>query len=176
LDLFDKCYAFKRHEEVKAMGLYPYFQPIYENYGPIVKMDGREIVMAGSNNYLGLTTDPRVKEAAIEAIKKYGTGCSGSRYLNGTLDIHIKLEEQLAEFVGKEAALLFSTGFQTNQGAIVPLIGKDEYVISDKDNHASIVQGTLISKGLWGSDVLVRYRHNDMQHLEEVISKLPKGL
>jgi len=173
LDLFDKCYAFKRHEEVKAMGLYPYFQPIYENYGPIVKMDGREIVMAGSNNYLGLTTDPRVKEAAIEAIKKYGTGCSGSRYLNGTLDIHIKLEEQLAEFVGKEAALLFSTGFQTNQGAIVPLIGKDEYVLSDKDNHASIVQGTLISKGLWGSDVLVRYRHNDMQHLEEVISKLP---
>jgi 8-amino-7-oxononanoate synthase len=173
LDLFDKCYAFKRHEEVKAMGLYPYFQPIYENYGPIVKMDGREIVMAGSNNYLGLTTDPRVKEAAIEAIKKYGTGCSGSRYLNGTLDIHIKLEEQLAEFVGKEAALLFSTGFQTNQGAIVPLIGKDEYVISDKDNHASIVQGTLISKGLWGNDVLVRYRHNDMQHLEEVISKLP---
>jgi 8-amino-7-oxononanoate synthase len=173
LDLFDKCYAFKRHEEVKAMGLYPYFQPIYENYGPIVKMDGREIVMAGSNNYLGLTTDPRVKEAAIEAIKKYGTGCSGSRYLNGTLDIHIKLEEQLAEFVGKEAALLYSTGFQTNQGAIVPLIGKDEYVISDKDNHASIVQGTLISKGLWGSDVLVRYRHNDMQHLEEVISKLP---
>ncbi len=173
MDLFDKCYAFKRHEEVKAMGLYPYFQPIYENYGPIVKMDGREIVMAGSNNYLGLTTDPRVKEAAIEAIKKYGTGCSGSRYLNGTLDIHIKLEEQLAEFVGKEAALLFSTGFQTNQGAIVPLIGKDEYVISDKDNHASIVQGTLISKGLWGSDVLVRYRHNDMQHLEEVISKLP---
>jgi 8-amino-7-oxononanoate synthase len=173
LDLFDKCYAFKRHEEVKAMGLYPYFQPIYENYGPIVKMDGREIVMAGSNNYLGLTTDPRVKEAAIEAIKKYGTGCSGSRYLNGTLDIHIKLEEQLAEFVGKEAALLFSTGFQTNQGAIVPLIGKDEYVISDKDNHASIVQGTLISKGLWGSDVLVRYRHNDMLHLEEVISKLP---
>jgi 8-amino-7-oxononanoate synthase len=173
LDLFDKCYAFKRHEEVKAMGLYPYFQPIYENYGPIVKMDGREIVMAGSNNYLGLTTDPRVKEAAIEAIKKYGTGCSGSRYLNGTLDIHIKLEEQLAEFVGKEAALLFSTGFQTNQGAIVPLIGKDEYVISDKDNHASIVQGTLISKGLWGSDVLVRYRHNDMQHLEEVILKLP---
>jgi len=173
LDLFDKCYAFKRHEEVKAMGLYPYFQPIYENYGPIVKMDGREIVMAGSNNYLGLTTDPRVKEAAIEAIKKYGTGCSGSRYLNGTLDIHIKLEEQLAEFVGKESALLFSTGFQTNQGAIVPLIGKDDYVISDKDNHASIVQGTLISKGLWGSDVLVRYRHNDMQHLEEVISKLP---
>ncbi|CUU02517.1 8-amino-7-oxononanoate synthase [Candidatus Thermokryptus mobilis] len=173
MDLFDKCYAFKRHEEVKAMGLYPYFQPIYENYGPIVKMDGREIVMAGSNNYLGLTTDPRVKEAAIEAIKKYGTGCSGSRYLNGTLDIHIKLEEQLAEFVGKEAALLFSTGFQTNQGAIVPLIGKDEYVLSDKDNHASIVQGTLISKGLWGSDVLVRYRHNDMQHLEEVISKLP---
>ncbi len=173
MDLFDKCYAFKRHEEVKAMGLYPYFQPIYENYGPVVKMDGREIVMAGSNNYLGLTTDPRVKEAAIEAIKKYGTGCSGSRYLNGTLDIHIKLEEQLAEFVGKEAALLFSTGFQTNQGAIVPLIGKDEYVISDKDNHASIVQGTLISKGLWGSDVLVRYRHNDMKHLEEVISKLP---
>ncbi|CUT04893.1 aminotransferase class I/II-fold pyridoxal phosphate-dependent enzyme [Candidatus Chrysopegis kryptomonas] len=173
MDLFDKCYAFKRHEEVKAMGLYPYFQPIYENYGPIVKMDGREIVMAGSNNYLGLTTDPRVKEAAIEAIKKYGTGCSGSRYLNGTLDIHIKLEEQLAEFVGKESALLFSTGFQTNQGAIVPLIGKDDYVISDKDNHASIVQGTLISKGLWGSDVLVRYRHNDMQHLEEVISKLP---
>lgn len=173
MDLFDKCYAFKRHEEVKAMGLYPYFQPIYENYGPVVKMDGREIVMAGSNNYLGLTTDPRVKEAAIEAIKKYGTGCSGSRYLNGTLDIHIKLEEQLAEFVGKEAALLFSTGFQTNQGAIVPLVGKDEYVISDKDNHASIVQGTLISKGLWGSDVLVRYRHNDMKHLEEVISKLP---
>ncbi len=129
--------------------------------------------MAGSNNYLGLTTDPRVKEAAIAAIRKYGSGCSGSRLLNGTLDIHVELEEALADFVGKEAALLFSTGFQTNQGAIVPMIGDGDFIISDSENHSSIIQGTLIAKGRVGAGVLVKYEHNDMADLEKKISALP---
>src|SRR3990170_1303240 len=106
-DVFEKCRAFTRADEVRAMGLYPYFKAIEENDGPVVTIEGRRIIMAGSNNYLGLTTHPKVKEAAIEAVKKYGTGCSGSRYLNGTLDLHNELEAKLAEFLGKEACLLF---------------------------------------------------------------------
>ncbi len=129
--------------------------------------------MAGSNNYLGLTADPRVKEASMAALKKYGTGCSGSRLLNGTLDIHLQLEEQLADFVGKESALLFSTGFQTNQGGIVPMIKKGEYIISDTENHSSIIQGVLIAKSLCDERILVKYNHNDMKDLEEKISQLP---
>lgn len=171
VDLFEKCYNFTRSEEVKALGLYPYFKPISENHGPIVKIDGREIVMAGTNNYLGLTTHPRVIEAAIKAVQKYGSGCSGSRYLNGTLDIHNKLEEKLADFLKKEACLLFSTGFQTNQGVIATLVQKGECVLTDKDNHASIVVGTLMAKGLFAD--VVRYKHNDMQDFQRVISRIP---
>lgn len=173
MDLFDKCHAFTRADEVRSIGYYPYFYPIYENDGPVVFMNGQRTIMAGSNNYLGLTTDPRVKEAAIAAIRKYGSGCSGSRLLNGTLDIHVELEEALADFVGKEAALLFSTGFQTNQGAIVPMIGDGDYIVSDSENHASIIQGTLIAKGRAGAGGLVKYEHNDMTDLERKISTLP---
>lgn len=171
MDLFKKCYEFTRADEVKAMGVYPYFRPIEENEGPVVQIEGKKIIMAGSNNYLGLTGHPKVKEAAINAIKKYGTGCSGSRYLTGTLDLHIELESRLAKFFNTEAVLLYSTGFQTALGVIPTLVQRNEYVISDKDNHACIVTGTLITKGSVGN--LVRYKHNDMTDLERVISQIP---
>ena len=171
MDLFEKCYGFTRADEVKAQGFYPYFRPIEENEGPIVHIEGRKVVMAGSNNYLGLTAHPRVKEAAIEAIKKYGTGCSGSRYLTGTIDLHVALEEKLAKFLNKEAVLLFSTGFQTAQGIIPTLVQRGEYVISDRDNHACIVTGNLIARGIT-ADVL-RYKHNDMDDLERVMKRIP---
>ena len=172
MDLFKKCYDFTRADEIKAAGLYPYFRAIEENEGPIVQIEGRKIIMAGSNNYLGLTAHPKVKEAAIEAIKKYGTGCSGSRYLTGTLDLHIELENRLAKFFNKEAVLLFSTGYQTAQGIIPTLVQRGEYVISDKDNHASIVAGILMAKGATAE--MVRYKHEDMDDLERVLNKLPK--
>ncbi len=172
LDLFKKCYDFTRADEVKAMGLYPYFRPIEENEGPVVQIEGRKVIMAGSNNYLGLTAHPKVKEAAIKAVEKYGTGCSGSRYLTGTLDLHIELEERLAKFFNKEAVLLFSTGYQTAQGIIPTLVQRGEYVISDKDNHACIIAGNLMAKGATAE--FVRYKHNDMDDLERVIQKLPK--
>jgi len=127
--------------------------------------------MAGSNNYLGLTAHPKVKEAAINAVKKYGTGCSGSRYLTGTLDLHIELEHRLAKFFGTEAVLLYSTGYQTAQGIIPTLVGRGEYVVSDRDNHACIVAGNMMAKG--GAIEVVRYHHNDMADLERVLSKLP---
>jgi 8-amino-7-oxononanoate synthase len=170
LDLFTKCLEFTRADEVKAAGFYPYFRPIEENEGPVVQIEGRKIVMAGSNNYLGLTAHPKVKEAAIKAIEKYGTGCSGSRYLTGTLDLHIQLEERLAKFFKSEAVLLFSTGYQTAQGIIPTLVQRGDYVISDKDNHACIVAGNLMAKGATAD--FVRYKHNDMDDLERVISKL----
>lgn len=170
-DLFTKCYNFTRADEVKAAGFYPYFRPIEQNEGPVVKIEGREVIMAGSNNYHGLTTHPKVIEAAQNALLKYGTGCSGSRYLTGTLDLHIKLEEKIAEFLNKEACLLFSTGYQTAQGIIPTLVNKGEYIISDKDNHASIVSGTLMAKGMLAD--LVRYKHGDMQDLERVLKSIP---
>lgn len=173
-DLFYKCYTFTRADEVKARGLYPYFHPIEENEGPVVKIEGREIIMAGSNNYLGLTAHPKVKEASINAIKKYGTGCSGSRYLTGTLDLHIQLEERLAKFLGYESCLLFSTGFQTNLGVISSLVQKGDYVISDKENHASIISACILAKG--GYAEFVRYKHNDVEDLERVLSKIPEDV
>ena len=172
MDLFKKCYEFTRADEVKAAGFYPYFRPIEENEGPVVSIEGRKIIMAGSNNYLGLTAHPKVKEAAIKAIEKYGTGCSGSRYLTGTLDLHIELEERMAKFFGKEAVLLFSTGYQSAQGIIPTLVNRGEYVISDKDNHACIVAGNMMARGA-SADVL-RYKHNDMNDLERVLNKVPK--
>lgn len=171
MELFTKCFEFTRADEVKAAGLYPYFRPIEENEGPVVQIEGRKVIMAGSNNYLGLTADPRVKEAAIKAIEKYGTGCSGSRYLTGTIDLHIQLEEKLAKFFGKEACLLFSTGYQTAQGIIPTLVQRGDYVVSDKDNHACIVAGNLMAKGATAD--VVRYKHNDVVDLERVIKKLP---
>jgi len=172
LDLFQKCYDFTRADDIKALGLYPYFRAIEENEGPVVQIEGKKMVMAGSNNYLGLTAHPLVKEAALKAVEKYGTGCSGSRYLTGTLDLHIELEKKLAEFFGTEAVLLFSTGYQTAQGIIPTLVqGRDEYVVSDKDNHACIVAGQMMAKGIAAN--LERYKHNDMADLERVLQKLP---
>jgi 8-amino-7-oxononanoate synthase len=171
VDLFQKCWSFTRADEIKAAGFYPYFRPIEENEGPVVTIEGRKVIMAGSNNYLGLTADPRVKEAAVKAVLKYGTGCSGSRYLTGTLDLHIMLEERLAAFFGKEACLLFSTGYQTAQGIIPTLVQKGDYVVSDKDNHACIVAGNLMAKGAFAE--FIRYKHNDMDDLERVLTKLP---
>lgn len=172
MDLFKKCYEFTRADEVKALGLYPYFRAIEENEGPVVQIEGKRKIMAGSNNYLGLTAHPKVKEAAIKAVEKYGTGCSGSRYLTGTLDLHNELEERLAIFFKKEAVLLFSTGYQTAQGIIPTLVQRGEYVVSDKDNHACIVAGNLMAKGATAD--FVRYKHNDMDDLERVIRKLPE--
>ncbi len=163
--LFRKCYEFTRADEVKAAGIYPYFRAIQESEGPVVQMEGKPVVMAGSNNYLGLTTHPEVKEAAIRALEKYGSSCSGSRYLTGTIDLHEELEAELADFMGQEAALLFSTGYQTGQGVITPLVGRGDYIISDKDNHASIVSGNLQARGAMSVNVL-RYKHNDMEDLE----------
>lgn len=172
MDLFKKCYDFTRADEIKAMGVYPYFRSVEENEGPVVSIEGRKIIMAGSNNYLGLTGHPKVKEAAIAAIHKFGTGCSGSRYLTGTIDLHVELEERLAKFLGKEAVLLFSTGYQTAQGIIPTLVHRGEYLISDKDNHACIVAGNLIARG--ANVDLLRYKHNDMNDLERVLTKTPK--
>lgn len=172
MDLFKKCLDFTRADDIKALGLYPYFRAIEANEGPVVQIEGKKVIMAGSNNYLGLTSHPKVKEAAIKAIEKYGTGCSGSRYLTGTLDLHIELEDKLAKFFGKEKVLLFSTGYQTAQGIIPTLVQRGDYVISDKDNHACIVAGNLMAKGATAE--MARYKHNDMKDLERVISKLPE--
>jgi len=171
VDLFEKCYNFTRADDVKAQGLYPYFRAIEENEGPVVKIEGRDIIMAGSNNYLGLTAHPKVKEAAIEATKKYGTGCSGSRYLTGTIDLHIKLEEKLAEFLNYESVLLYSTGFQTALGVIPTLAQRGEYLILDKEDHASIINASLVAKG--ATTDFARYKHNDIKDLERVLSQIP---
>ncbi len=165
-DLFAKAYDFTRAEEVKAAGLYPYFKPITASEGNVVKIEGKEVIMAGSNNYLGLTNDPRVIEAAQKAVSEYGTGCTGSRYLNGTLDLHLDLEEKLAYFMGKEACVLFSTGYQTNEGSIQTIAGRNDIIFSDKDNHACIVVGTLCSNAK-----TVRYQHNDIEHLRRLLEK-----
>jgi 8-amino-7-oxononanoate synthase len=172
-NLFDKCHEYTRADEVKARGIYPYFRAIEGSEGPVVTMEGREIIMAGSNNYLGLTAHPKVKEAAIEVLKKFGTSCSGSRYLTGTITLHEKLENELAAYVGKEAALLFSTGYQTSQGVIQPLVKRGDYILSDKDNHASIVAGNLLAKAV-GVEV-IRYKTMDMDDLEKRLEKIPEN-
>jgi 8-amino-7-oxononanoate synthase len=166
VDLFEKCFRFNAAKELQKAGVYPFFRVIESAQDPEVIMNGRKMIMVGSNNYLGLTNHPKVKEAAINAIKKYGTGCAGSRFLNGTLDIHVQLEEKLARFMRKEAALVFSTGFQVNLGVISALVGKDDVVIIDKMDHASIVDGCRLSFG----DVK-RFKHNDMADLERVLSE-----
>ncbi|RMF56318.1 MAG: aminotransferase class I/II-fold pyridoxal phosphate-dependent enzyme [Calditrichaeota bacterium] len=178
MDVFDKCRDFKAAEDYKERGLYPYFFPIAENHGPHVIMDGREVIMIGSNNYLGLTKDPRVQEAAIKAIEKFGTSCSGSRFLNGTLELHEELEARLARFVKKEAALVFSTGYQTNLGAISTLMDKKTILITDKTNHASIFDGIFLGSGINMGAKIRRFKHNDMDDLENVLERtnpeLPK--
>jgi 8-amino-7-oxononanoate synthase len=165
-DIFSKAYNFTKAEEIKSEGLYPYFKPLQATDGTIVQIDGRDVIMAGSNNYLGLTNDPRVIEAARDVIKVYGTGCTGSRYLNGTLDLHLELEEKLADFMRKDACVLFSTGYQTNEGSIQTIAGRKDIIFSDKDNHACIVTGTLVSNAK-----TMRYQHNDMEQLEKLLNR-----
>jgi 8-amino-7-oxononanoate synthase len=168
--LFDKCHRFFEptglYAEVKEAALYPYFRAIERNEGTRAIIQGREVIMAGSNNYLGLTSDPRVKEAAMQAIRQYGTGCTGSRFLNGTLDLHIELEHRLARFMGRDACVLFSTGYMTNQGVLQSLASKGDLIFSDKDNHACIVAGTQVSLA-----ETVRYRHNDLDHLRKLLDR-----
>ena len=167
-DLFDKVGNYTQAKEAMAMGIYPYFRALSDSEGTTAVFEGKEVVMIGSNNYLGLTTDPRVRQAAIDAVQRYGTSVTGSRFLNGTLELHLELDRRLARFVGKEAALVFPTGYQSNVGAITALVQKGDYVIVDKDDHASIVDGCLMCRG-----EMKRFRHNDISSLEDVLSKLP---
>jgi 8-amino-7-oxononanoate synthase len=165
--IHDKVVKFMAAREVISMGLYPYFRAIDSDQDTIVKIGGKKILMMGSNNYLGLTNHPEVKKAAIEAIRRFGTGCAGSRFLNGTLRIHLELEEKLAEFMHKEAVLLYSTGFQVNQGVLATLMGRSSYIITDKLDHASIIDGARLSFAK-----MVKFEHNDMKDLERVLESL----
>jgi 8-amino-7-oxononanoate synthase len=168
MSLFEKCYRYTLAREVIASGYYPYFQPIEESHDTEVIIRGERKIMVGSNNYLGLTHHPKVREASIAALERYGSGCTGSRFLNGTLDLHEQLEERLARFVNQEASLVFSTGFQTNLGVISGLVGRDDHIFSDKLNHASIVDGCRLSAG-----VVHRYPHGDLRSLERELARTP---
>ncbi len=170
MDIFEKCARFTTAKEAMASGLYPYFIPMTESEGTEAVFRGHRMIMCGSNNYLGLTTDPRVRQAAIDAINRFGTSCTGSRFLNGTLELHEQLEHELAEFVGKPAALVFSTGMQANLGAISALVSRSDVVVLDKDDHASIVDGARLG---WGE--VKRFRHNDLADLERILAAIPKG-
>ena len=169
MDIFEKCFKYTIVREAIEQGYYPYFIPLDENEGTEVVYKGNRLIMCGSNNYLGLTTHPRVKDAACDAIGRYGSSCTGSRFLNGTLALHERLEDELAQWVGKQSALVFSTGMQTNLGTVSALIGRDDTVILDKDDHASIVDGARLGYGK-----IERFRHNDMEHLERVLASLPE--
>ena len=166
MDIFEKAYSWDEVKQARQNGIYPFFIPIEESRGTKVVMEGRELIMAGSNNYLGLSWDARVKDAAAEATRQWGTSCSGSRFLNGTLALHEELESRLARFVGRERALCFSTGYQTKLGALSALVGKDDHLFSDELNHASIMDGIFIASGMKRNVQLHRYRHNDMESLE----------
>jgi len=164
-DLFEKCYRFEEARRVKEMGIYPYFHPVQSPPGDEVVVDGKKVIMAGSNNYLGLVNHPKVKEAAANAALKFGSGCTGSRFLNGTLDLHLELEHRLARFMKQESALVFSTGFQTNLGAISSLVGKNDTVVIDRQVHACIVDGARLSYGK-----VCKFAHNDMDDFERVLA------
>lgn len=170
MDIFEKCFNYTTAKEAIAAGYYPYFIPLTENEGTEAVFKGHRLIMCGSNNYLGLTTHPKVRQAAMQAIERYGTSCTGSRFLNGTIEMHEQLERELAEWVGKESALVFSTGMQTNLGTISALIGPEDVVVLDKLDHGSIVDGARLG---WGK--IVRFRHNDMAHLERVLSQVGEG-
>ena len=168
MSLFEKCYRFTKAREVMAAGYYPYFAPIEASYDTEVIIRGERKIMVGSNNYLGLTHHPHVLEAAERALHLYGSGCTGSRFLNGTLDLHEQLEERLAKFTNQESALVFSTGFQTNLGVIAALVGRDDHLYSDKLNHASIVDGSRLAFG-----TVHRYPHGDLRALERELARTP---
>lgn len=168
MDLFQKCFEFTKVKEAIEAGIYPYFHALESRQDTIVQMEGHRVIMIGSNNYLGLTSDERVINASRAALDKYGTGCSGSRFLNGTLDLHLELEKELADFLKKEAVITFSTGFQSNLGIISAVAGRNDYIICDKDNHASIYDACRLSFAK-----MVRFEHNDMVDLEKVLSEIP---
>ena len=170
MDIFDKCYGFTQAKIAKAMGVYPYFTVLDDTEGTEVLIEGRRVLMIGSNNYLGLTTDPRVRQASVDAVKRFGTSCTGSRFLNGNLRLHEELESQLADYVGKQAALVFSTGFQVNLGTISCLVQKGDVVVADKDDHASIVDGCMLALG-----EMRRFNHNDLGHLERVLAGIDES-
>jgi len=165
-ELQNRAVKYDEPQRVKNIGLYPYFRVLQSGQDREVIIDGKKVLMFGSNNYLGLTSHPKTKEAAIAAIKKYGSGTAGSRFLNGTLDIHIELEEKLAKFVGKEETITYSTGFQTNLGVISGIIGRNDCVIIDEQDHASLIDGTRLAFGK-----VYKYKHNDMESLEKVLIK-----
>lgn len=160
MDIFNKVHKEQIYDVVKAKGIYPYFHELYSGQDVIVNMEGKRTIMLGSNNYLALTNHPEVKKAGIEAIEKYGSGCSGSRFLNGTLDLHVKLERDIAEFLHQEAAMTFGTGFQSNLGIISAIVGRNDYIVCDRENHASIYDACKLSYGK-----MLRYNHNDMEGL-----------
>ncbi|MCY3720050.1 MAG: aminotransferase class I/II-fold pyridoxal phosphate-dependent enzyme [Anaerolineaceae bacterium] len=170
-DLYDKIASdshMLRVREAQSIGIYPYFRALSQSEGVTATIEGRDVIMLGSNNYLGLTTDPRVREAMLDAVRHYGTSVTGSRFLNGTLELHLELDRRLAEFVGKEAAVVFPTGYQTNVGTISAMVGKGDFVIVDKDDHASIVDGCIMARG-----EMKRFLHNDVSSLDRVLSRLP---
>lgn len=169
MDLFKKCQDFTRIEDLKSINLYPYFHKLESKQDTIVEMEGHKTIMIGSNNYLGLTSHPEVIDAGVEALKKYGSGCSGSRFLNGTLDLHVKLEKELAEFLHKEEVVTFSTGFQSNLGIISAIAGRNDYIVCDKENHASIYDACKLSYAK-----MLRYEHNNMEDLERQLQSIPQ--
>lgn len=169
MDLFKKCQDFTRIEDIKSINLYPYFHELESKQDTIVEMEGHKTIMIGSNNYLGLTSHPEVIDAGVEALKKYGSGCSGSRFLNGTLDLHVKLEKELAEFLHKEEVVTFSTGFQSNLGIISAIAGRNDYIVCDKENHASIYDACKLSYAK-----MLRYEHNNMEDLERQLQSIPQ--
>lgn len=168
MDLFTKCANYDTVKKLKEADIYPYFHRLESKQAPEVVMEGKDIIMIGSNNYLGLTSHPEVMEAGIKAIEKYGSGCSGSRFLNGTLDIHVALEKELAEFLQKEDVVTFSTGFQSNLGIISAIAGRTDYILCDKENHASIYDGCRLSFAK-----MLRYNHSDMEDLERQLKTVP---
>ena len=168
-DIFEKCYKRSRVDDAKDLGIYPYFHALESKQDTEVIMEGKRRIMLGSNNYLGLTTNPEVIEAGIKAYRDFGSGCSGSRFLNGTLSLHLELEAELAKFLEKEAVVTFSTGFQSNLGIISAIVGKSDYVVIDREAHASIYDGCKLSYGK-----TLRFRHNDMEDLERQLIKVPE--
>ncbi len=169
MDIFKKTESRQRYDDAMDAGCYPYFHELTSGQDTVVQMEGRETIMIGSNNYLGLTSHPEVVEAGVEAIQKYGSGCSGSRFLNGTLDMHVELERRLAKFLHKEACIAFSTGFTSNLGIISAIAGINDYIMCDKENHASIYDGCRLSYGK-----MVRYNHSDMEDLERKLKEVPE--
>jgi 8-amino-7-oxononanoate synthase len=171
MDIFEKCFNYTYAKQYMAMGYYPYFIPMQGNEGNEAIFQGRRLIMCGSNNYLGLTTHPKVREAAIEAVRQYGTSCTGSRFLNGNLELHEQLEHELAAWVGKPAALVFSTGMQVNLGTISALVGRNDVVILDRDDHASIVDGARLG---WGK--VKRFQHNNVEDLQTTLNGIGKNV